>query len=180
MVAGVVGSGKSTVAKALSDYFGWPVVSSDVERKRMLGVEPTRRLPFSAYSHEFSVRVYQELFNAIGNAGAGVILDAQFPTPDFRRQALEGARAAGGTVTVLLCDAPDNVLRERLRKRSIDPSRVSDAGEDLLQQSRAEFVPIGKQEGLAVIRVAERDNESAIIARVQAALMGPDFRPEVV
>jgi predicted kinase len=180
MVAGVIGSGKSTVANELSKHFGWPVVCSDVERKRLLGVDPTRRLPAGAYNHKVSAQVYRELFNAIESAGSGVILDAQFPIPEFRRQALESARAVGGTVTAVLCDAPDNVLRERLRKRALDPSRVSDAGEELLEQSRAEFVPIGEQEGFEVIRVDERHDEAAIIASVQGTLLGTDFRPEIV
>ncbi len=179
IVAGVVGSGKSTVAKALSDHFGWPVVSSDVERKRMLGVAPTQRLPASAYNHETSARVYEELYKAVPAAGAGVILDAQFPIPEFRHKALQTARQAGGTATVVLCDAPDDVLRERLRKREHDPSRISDAGEELLDKSRAEFVAISEAEGLDVVHAGDHDVQ-AVVARVQAALLGTDFRPAIV
>ena len=176
VVAGIMGCGKSTVALALSRHFGWPVVSSDVVRKQIAGVAATERLPEAAYSDEMSRRVYEKLLEAAGAKGgaAGVILDGQFPTRQWRESARRAAEAAGGTFTFVLCDAPDDVVRERLRKRESEPDRVSDATEGLLQRARERFQPV---EELPVIAHDTREPPELVVSRVQAALLGESFNP---
>ncbi len=178
LVGGVVGCGKSTTAASIAAHLGWPVISSDVLRKRRFGVAPIERLPQSAYSDQASREVYAEMFAQARQAGTGVILDAQFPTREFRGQALETARAAGGTATFVLCDAPDDVVRERLRKRELDPSSVSDAGVSLLQDSRQRFEPPKADEGLHLVSCDTARASSESVASVVAALLGPDFNPQ--
>ena len=176
VVAGIMGCGKSTVALALARHFGWPVVSSDVVRKQIAGVAATERLPEAAYSDEMSQRVYEKLLEAAGAKGgaAGVILDGQFPTRQWRESARRAAEAAGGTFTFVLCDAPDDVVRERLRKRESEPDRVSDATEGLLQRARERFQPV---EELPVIAHDTREPPELLVSRVQAALLGESFNP---
>lgn len=139
VVMGIMGCGKSTVADAIGADFGWPVVNSDVVRKQLCGVAPSERLPQEAYSHEMSVKVYDALYAEVASAGAGIVLDAQFGMADGRKQAVEAARRAGGHTLFVHCDAPDEVVRERMTKRVLDPSRVSDATADLLENARKQF-----------------------------------------
>lgn len=150
-VAGIMGCGKSTVAGAIGAHFGWPVVNSDVVRKQLMGVQASQRLPAQAYTDEMAVRVYDELFKAARQAQSGVVLDAQFPSRAMRAGVVNAAVQAGGVATLVLCDAPDEVVRQRLRTRALDPSRVSDATEDLLERARQRFEPVG-DEAMQVLR----------------------------
>lgn len=177
VVAGIMGCGKSTVAGVLARHFGWPVASSDVERKRLMGVKPEERLPESAYTDEVSRAVYEALFDAVKGAGQGVILDGQFPAREFRARATQAAAARGGRVTFIHCDAPDDVVRERMRKRVLDPSRVSDATAEMLGHARARFQRVAGDEGLQVLTFDTRQDAAAIIPMVQKALIGEAFKP---
>ncbi len=177
IVAGIMGCGKSTVAGVLARHFGWPVVSSDVERKRLMGVRPEERLPESAYTDEVSRRVYEALFDAVQSAGPGVILDGQFPAREFRARAAQAAEARGGRVTLIQCDAPDEVVRERMCSRVLDPSRVSDATAEMLGHARARFQRVASDEGLKVITFDTRQDPAAIIPAVRKTLLGEAFTP---
>ncbi|MCB9895235.1 MAG: AAA family ATPase [Planctomycetes bacterium] len=171
VVMGIMGCGKSTVASAIGEAFGWPVVNSDVERKRLAGVAPSDRLPQDAYSHEMSVRVYDVLYAAIGEAEGGIVLDAQFGLSEGRAQAVEAAREAGGHVVFIHCDAPDEVVRERMNRRELDPSRVSDATSDLLAEARAKFEKPAVKEKLQVIPFDTRVDAIELVRALKAALV---------
>lgn len=166
VVMGIMGCGKSTVADAIGAHFGWPVVNSDVVRKQLCGVAPSERLPQEAYSHEMSVKVYDELYAAVATAGAGLVLDAQFGMADGRKQAVEAARRAGGHALFVHCDAPDQVVRERMKKRVLDPSRVSDATADLLEQARARFELPAPEEGLELVAFDTRSPAAEAVTAV--------------
>lgn len=152
VICGVIGSGKSTAAGSISQALGWPVISSDLERKAMLGVAPTQRLPEEAYSGEVSARVYQRLYDAVGEAGAGIILDAQFPAAEYRRIAAEAATQAGGQATIVFCDAPEDVLLERLTRREQEGNSISDAGKALLPEAMRRFDAPSHDEGVPILR----------------------------
>ncbi|MBX3460979.1 MAG: AAA family ATPase [Planctomycetes bacterium] len=175
VVAGIMGCGKSTVAAAIGAHFGWPVVNSDVVRKRLMGVAPEQRLPAQAYTDDVSARVYGQLYAAAREAGAGVVLDGQFPARSFRAAVVQAARQAGGRVTFVLCDAPDDVVRMRMRKRVLDPSRVSDATEELLAEARKRFEPVGDEEGMTVLRFDTTRPTGEVLPLLHQALM-PDYR----
>jgi uncharacterized protein len=179
VVCGIMGCGKSTVANALSRNLGWPVVNSDEERKRMFNVAPTQRLPQSAYTDEVSSRVYQRLYDAAEHAGVGVILDAQFTAREFRRAVLQAAKRAGGQATFVLCDAPDDLVRKRMRLRSREAGRISDATEDLLEQARQRFEPVAEAEGFDLLRVNTEGQPEEAISGVKECLLGPAFNPDL-
>ena len=164
VVMGIMGCGKSTVANTIGKHFGWPVMNSDVERKRIAGVAPDVRLPQEAYSSQMSERVYDALFTAVGEeAGSGIVLDAQFGLAKGRSKVVEAAARAGGHVVFVHCDAPDDTVRERMQRRELDPSRVSDATADMLARARAEFEPIDEAEGLTLINFDTRRPASEVI-----------------
>lgn len=171
VVMGIMGCGKSTVGQAVGRHFGWPVVNSDVVRKQLCGVAPEQRLPEEAYSAEMSQRVYEGLHAAVGDAGAGIVLDGQFSLAAGRRLLIEKAAGVGGHVLFVHCDAPDEVVRERMTRRELDPSRVSDATADLLDHARARFETPTEDEGLDVIRFDTRCDSTEAVREVQARLL---------
>ncbi|MCB9933036.1 MAG: AAA family ATPase [Planctomycetes bacterium] len=171
VVMGIMGCGKSTVANAIGAHFGWPVVNSDVERKRLCGVSPSDRLPQEAYSREMSVKVYDALYEAAGRAGSGIVLDAQFGLAAGRKQAIEAATRAGGHALFVHCDAPDDVVRERMKRRVLDPSRVSDATADLLEQARSRFELPSAGEGLELLQFDTRNQAAESVKAVLQRLL---------
>jgi aminoglycoside phosphotransferase family enzyme/predicted kinase len=174
-VAGIMGCGKSTLAAELARRLGWPHHSSDVKRKQLAGAAPNARLPQSAYSTAKTREVYAALETeavSAKDAGIGIILDAQFGKREERAAMAASVAPAQGTFTLALCDAPDEVVRERMHRRERDPSRVSDATADLLDKARANFEALTEGEGLNMIRVDTREPVEASADKVIAQLLG--------
>jgi len=174
-VAGIMGCGKSTLAAALAKRLGWSHHSSDVKRKQLAGIAPHARLPQSAYSAARTREVYAALeaeAASAKDAGIGVITDAQFGKRQERADMAATVAPAHGAFTLVLCDAPDEVVRERMKMREQDPGRVSDATVDLLEQARRNFEPVGDEEGLNVLRIDTREPLEENVERVMRALLG--------
>ncbi|MBP9891516.1 MAG: AAA family ATPase [Planctomycetes bacterium] len=174
-VAGIMGCGKSTLAAALAQRLGWPHHSSDITRKQFAGIAPNSRLPQSAYSPAKTREVYAALqvqAASAQNAGTGVIMDAQFGKREERAAMAATVAPSHGEFTLVLCDAPDEVVRERMRRRELDPGRVSDATADLLDQARRNFEPVGENEGFTVVRIDTREPLEANVERIMRSLMG--------
>ncbi|MCC6574910.1 MAG: AAA family ATPase [Planctomycetes bacterium] len=180
VVAGIMGSGKSTLAAQIALQLGWNHVSSDVTRKQLAGIAPTERLPASAYTREAASKVYEAMNARIVADVPGVVLDGQFPARFMREEVVKAARMVGGTATLVLCDAPDDVVRERMNRREKDPARVSDATADLLAKARADFELVGDEGFDLVIRHDTRAPAVEAAAGVIAKLIGPEFQPALV
>ncbi|MEK0081946.1 AAA family ATPase [Benzoatithermus flavus] len=129
VVAGRSGTGKSSVAKALAPAFGaMPgamILRSDVIRKRLLGKEPTERLPPEAYTPEHSARVFARIADrarVLLAAGRTVIADAVYGEA-AQREAIEAvAKAAGVPFRPVWLEAAEPVLEARVGARRGDAS----------------------------------------------------------
>jgi uncharacterized protein len=148
ITTGVIGSGKSSVAREVAARLGAIVVRTDAVRKHLAGLALDERRPAGfgegLYTPEMARRTYAEamaLAAKVLDAGWPVIVDGAFSSAAQRSQAREAAARTGVPFAVLWCDAPDSVLAERLRRRAHDPGEVSDAGLDLLPQHRAHYEP---------------------------------------
>jgi predicted kinase len=146
IMSGVIGSGKSTIARAAAARLGAIVVRTDAVRKHLAGRGLTERTQSGfgegAYSAEMTRRTYDETTTVAAkllSAGWSVVLDGAFSRLAQRDQARATAARAGVPAAVIWCDAPDRVLAERLRRRALDPNEVSDARVDLLTQHRAQY-----------------------------------------
>lgn len=140
-VGGLSGTGKSTLARALAPHLGGRtgalVLRTDVTRKRLHGVEPTARLPESAYTKEANDTVYGALYRWAAlalRAGQSVVLDGVFARADERAKAEGVAKAAGVPFTGLWLEADAEVLRARLAARKAD---ASDADAAVLEMQLA-------------------------------------------
>ena len=144
VVCGVPASGKSHLARALSELAGLSHLSSDVVRKRLAGVRTTERAADATYSPEWSARTYAELGGLASDALAsdgGVIVDAT-----FRHRADRAAftTALGGSrPTVFIeCQAPRAVLAKRAADREHERDRVSDAGPAIVRREQSSWEPL--------------------------------------
>jgi aminoglycoside phosphotransferase family enzyme/predicted kinase len=132
VVAGPPASGKSTVARAVAAEAGWPVLSSDVARKELLGVGPGRRAPDAAYTPDARRRVYEVLGARAAEALAegSVVVDATFGGEE-QRDAFLSALGGDADIRVIACEAPEEVRIARARARQEAGSDASDAGPDV-------------------------------------------------
>jgi uncharacterized protein len=174
LVLGPVGTGKSTVAWALSDRIGAPVVSSDVVRKALAGVGRTERARGARLARLYSDRttdlVYRRLREhaaAIVRSGRSAILDATYPRREWRAQAVAAARAAGARVTIVVCELPPDEVDRRLAAREHDPTSVSDATREIARKLRATWEPVTADEADRVLRV-DTTRPAAAFVRVSA------------
>ena len=99
-VGGLSGTGKTKLARALAPHIapmpGAVIVRSDVERKALLGVAETEKLPEQAYAPAVSERVYAVLIDKarrILAAGHSAIVDAVFARPQERGTVAAAAAA---------------------------------------------------------------------------------------
>ena len=149
-VTGPPASGKSTLAHALGQAGGLPVLSSDALRKRQLGVRAAAPAPASAYAPDARASVYRELGRraqlAWGSGGA--ILDATFGDT-VARDAFFAALTpeAASSLLVIGLRAPPTVLVERARRRAQDDNDASDAGPDVAARLARSFTPFGGSPG---------------------------------
>jgi aminoglycoside phosphotransferase family enzyme/predicted kinase len=138
LVCGIVGTGKSTVARAIAERCGAVVIASDVVRKA-----PSRP-GTPAYDEAAKERVYEGLLERalpVLRAGRVALLDATFDLAVRRRRALALAAAAGVPAFLVetRCAAP--VARARLAARQAEGCDPSDAGPELHAWSARRFEP---------------------------------------
>ena len=137
---GLSGSGKTTVSHTLMQTPGAIRLRSDVERKRMAGLDALARSGAAAgeqlYAADATRRTYAHLAQLAGgllDAGWPVIVDATF-TRRWQRDLLrEQAQARGVAFHIFDFQLPVAILRERILKRSQEGRDASDADLAVLQ-----------------------------------------------
>ncbi len=174
LMSGYSGSGKSHVARHLAPVLGAVRVRSDVERKRLHGLEPSDARPappgeglYSEAATESTYARLEEIARAALGAGVPVILDAAFLGAQRRRHFLGVARACGAVPVILRCHAPPDVLRERIAARQGD---ASDAGLAVLDDQMSRYPPPGDDE-LPWVETLPTDaplDENALARRLSA------------
>ena len=146
VVGGLPGTGKTTVAAALADELGWPVLRSDEARKQMAGLDPLehgyRGFQEGLYTPDVTEAVYDTL---IGQArqllerGESVILDASFSKARWRAKATAVADETSSELTELRCLLPADVAAGRLARRMASGADASDATPAVATRLAAEF-----------------------------------------
>ena len=128
-IGGLSGSGKTTLATALAPSLGRAPgavhLRSDLERKAMMGVDETVRLPEASYTAESANAVYERVFTRAQAglaAGHSVVVDAVFSTQAERCRIAEIARHAGASFDGLWLEASPDVLKSRVAQRVGDAS----------------------------------------------------------
>lgn len=147
---GLSGSGKSHLALGLAEALPGLRLRSDVERKRLFGLDPGAdtgsQLGGGIYTPEATRRTYERLAEIAGElarAGETVMVDATFLARAPREQLHEAARRAGVPFTIIKLEAPRSVLEERIRRRAAAGNDPSEAGLRVLAEQ------MDKQESLA-------------------------------
>ena len=166
LMHGASGSGKSHVARQLSQEFGAIQIRSDVERKRLHGLwppTPTESVSASKlYSDDATGKTYerlQSLSKQVIDAGFLAIVDAAFLRESERRQFVEHARAKAIPCIIVSCSAPENVLFERIQTRQQSQRDASDADAAILRQQLSKLQPLTPGEQELTIHYSTSENQ---------------------
>jgi uncharacterized protein len=128
-VGGLSGTGKSTLAAAISPGIGMAPgavhLRSDIERKRLFRVRETEHLPSDAYRGNVSAEVYaelQRLAESALRAKRTVVVDATWLKAQERRAIEEVAARLNVPFRGLWLEASRDVLEARVGRRCGDAS----------------------------------------------------------
>jgi len=173
---GVSGSGKTTVSQALVEAGGAIRIRTDVERKRLHGLDPDAErgeragIDAGLYSPATTQATYRHalaLAQQATAAGYAVIVDGAFLERWQRRLFKELAAKAGIAMVILACAAGDAILRERIACRHARGDDASDADLAVLDHQLRTQEPLAADERDDAIVV---DTEARIDAAYAAVL----------
>lgn len=146
VLMGVMGSGKTALARELAKRLNVHVLDSDFIRKNLAGIEPEERREVGfgegIYSPEMTERVYRAMADAtesMTRAGYSVILDASFAKKKHREKILRLAAESDFRVLFIECTAPRDVLESRLTDRERRRGDYSDGRPELLARQLEEY-----------------------------------------
>ncbi len=137
---GLSGSGKSTITRTLMQTPGAIRLRSDIERKRIAGIDALASSQSAVgqnlYSSDITQQTYHRLSALAGSlldAGWPVVVDATFIARWQRDLLHEQALAHGVPFHILDFQVPIATLRDRIQKRASTGRDASEAGLDVLQ-----------------------------------------------
>lgn len=161
---GLSGSGKTTVTQTLMQTPGAVRLRSDVERKRLAGLDALARSGSGVgerlYAADATHRTYAHLARLAGevlDAGWPVIVDATFIGRWQRDLLREVAQSRGVAFHILDFQLPEATLRERILQRSRAGSDASEADLDVLQHQLDTEEALGADEQDARVPIDSQD-----------------------
>lgn len=146
---GLPGSGKTTFSQFALQQMGAIRIRSDVERKRLFGLdalESSRPNAGDIYGPDATLETYarlHEMANGLLAAGFPVIVDAAFLKQEEREQFRLLAKKLSVPFAIATLQAKDSALRERIRQRRNDASEADVA---VLEKLKAVQEPLSSRE----------------------------------
>ena len=178
VMAGLSGSGKTWLARRIAARCEALIVRSDVERKRLAGLQPldtSASAPDTGiYSREFNARTYERLRACVADCLRGhesVIVDAANLRRDERDRFIATAHEPAAEAVIVHCVAPLDVLRRRVAGRVATGADASEATVALLDRQPSYWESFSNNELRHVVTVDTTSPES--IERVLRGLAGP-------
>jgi len=181
---GVMGSGKTNVARYLREHHGWHLLSTDAVRKQISGVGENTRVyvPYNEglYSLEMNRRTYDEICTRAENllhGGFDVVVDGAFKRQSERDPLIEAARRTGARIVFLetVCDADEQ--RRRLERRQQHDTR-SDGRVELMEQQRKDFEPANPNHREIFHAVSTEGKKTETRAHVEEILRAEEMLKE--
>jgi hypothetical protein len=147
VVGGLPGTGKSTLAMAVGDALGWPVLRSDELRKQRAGLAPTTSAAAGyqqgLYTPASTDAMYTDLLDEAAlmlGEGSSVVVDASFSLSRWRDAARRLATDTSSHLVELRCVLTRDVVADRIAARS-GSDDASDADVDVAAAMSETFEP---------------------------------------
>ncbi len=118
LMAGMPGSGKSTVARELGHHLGFPVIDKDVILSALLATGVPETIAQSA-----AYNMMLDLGESLLQQGMSVVLDSPASLPETVSVAKGVCRGASAKLVVVLCSSEQGVRNERVASRTSLPSQ---------------------------------------------------------
>ena len=178
VVFGLSGTGKTVLSRTLSAELLAESYHSDVVRKELAGLAPSdhRYEPFEKglYAPEMTERTYEELQRRAELAllsGRDVVLDATYRKRVHREALLRLARKLGVSILFVLCEAPEEVVRERLERRRRQAEEPSDGRWEIYLAQKSRFEPPEEIPAENLLRLETTASPAKLVERVKARLL---------
>jgi len=149
ITAGLIGTGKSTIARYLAEPLGWEWLRVDVLRKKMAQISPLEhrfeKFHRGIYSPDFSRKTYQALFDrarSFLDGGKSVILDGSFKKRTDRTAARDLAQETQADFLLIECSSSDEEIHKRLVRRAREKNEPSDGRAELLAEQKRDYEPV--------------------------------------
>ena len=150
---GLAGAGKTTSAESLIERTGGVRIRTDVERKRLHGLEPgassASPVGEGLYTAEGSLQTYMHvcaLARSVAEAGYIAVVDGAFLKRWQREMFRETAAAHGLPFAILAVSAPEATLRERIARRRERGGDASEATIAVLEAQLRGYEPLDADE----------------------------------
>jgi aminoglycoside phosphotransferase family enzyme/predicted kinase len=157
---GLSGSGKTHVTQEMIGALGAIRVRSDIERKRLHGLDAGADSGSAVGGGLYDERANEQTYARLAHVGAAAlrngfdaIVDATFLRHAERDAFARLAAHHGARFAVLDCVAPEDVLRDRITKRAAETRDASEAGLEVLKHQLTTQERLGAQEEAATVRV---------------------------
>ena len=161
---GVAASGKSTLSGSLLGRMPAVRVRSDIERKRLAGLEPEARslsrYNAGIYTADMTERTYgrlAEVAEVIIQAGFVAIVDATFLKRSQRRRFIDLANEHDVPSVILHCQVPGPELRQRVGRRAAAGGDPSEADLEVLEAQLRNVEPLSSDERALALTVRPDD-----------------------
>jgi aminoglycoside phosphotransferase family enzyme/predicted kinase len=176
ITCGLMGTGKTTLGRALARSLGAFMLRSDVLRKQLAGLAEGKRMevPFEQgiYSPAFTERTYDHLLQRTVEelvSGVSVVVDASFALSRHRNRFREAARRAGVPFLLLHVTCDRATTENRLARRQRKNRDASDGRRELFDRQAAAFeTPSDTAEAM---RIDTGKNLDDNVSRILCALV---------
>jgi uncharacterized protein len=164
LMSGLSGSGKTWLAERIAPLLGAVHLRSDIERKRLAGVDDRVRsksaLSEGMYSKDFTARVYAYLARAVDDVLSGgytAVVDATFSRREARDAFSKVASLLEVPACLIHCHASHEVLRNRIEERDRQGRDASEADANVLEWQKEHWERVAADEHWTVIPVNTAD-----------------------
>lgn len=178
ITCGMIGSGKSVLARELAFQLGLGLERSDLVRKRLAGLPATARAGtgydegiYSASHNEVTYQALLESAERALGAGRGLVVDATFRRREDRENFRLLAQRLEAPFFLVETRCPEALIRERLEQRRLDPDEVSDGTWDYFTRHKEQFEAPAQGESILV------DTSQPLAAAADLALRGMGLLP---
>ena len=149
LTIGLMGTGKSALAKNLAPLLGATIIRTDVLRKELLHISAMDRhyegFGKGIYAEDVSRRTYEKALVLAREKiarGIPVIIDASYKRQEERIRAYEAAKQMGVDFFIIECTCREEVIKKRLDARASRQDEVSDGRWDIYHAQKSDFDPL--------------------------------------